>query len=63
MDITDRIKVKISDLEQIQGAISEYKEYIAGQVLADSIMLETDVKGTEITDMDDIVLNISIEKV
>lgn len=63
LDITDRIKVKISDLEQIQGAISEYKEYIAGQVLADSIMLETDVKGTEITDMDDIVLNISIEKV
>lgn len=62
LDITDRIKVKISEIEQIRGAISEYKDYIAVQVLADDIILEKDVKGTEITDIDDLVLNISIEK-
>ncbi len=63
LDITDRIEVKISDIEQIRSAISEYKDYIAGQVLADNIVLGANVKGTEITDIDDLVLNISIEKI
>lgn len=63
LDITDRITVKISDIEQIRGAISEYKDYIAGQVLADKIILEPNVKGVEITDMEDLVLAISVEKI
>lgn len=62
LDITDRIRVKISDIEQIRGAISEYKDYIAGQVLADEITLEAHVEGVEISDMDDLILNIFIEK-
>lgn len=63
LDITDRITIKISDIEQIRGAISEYKDYIAGQVLADKIILEPNVKGVEITDMEDLVLAISVEKI
>ncbi|SHF73214.1 isoleucine--tRNA ligase [Dysgonomonas macrotermitis] len=62
LDITDRIRVKISDIEQIRGAISEYKDYIAGQVLADEVTLEAHVEGVEISDMDDLILNIFIEK-
>ncbi len=62
LDITDRIRVKISELAQIGDAVLEYKEYIAGQVLADEVILEKDVKGTEI-DMEDFILNIFIEKV
>jgi isoleucyl-tRNA synthetase len=60
-DITDRIIVRLLNLEQISDAVSEYKDYIAGQVLADQITLDANVEGTEI-DMDDFVLNISVEK-
>ncbi|MDU1903759.1 MAG: isoleucine--tRNA ligase [Dysgonomonas sp.] len=62
LDITDRICVEISDLDQIRDAVSEYKDYIAGQVLADELILKNGVLGTEV-DMDDFVLNISIEKI
>lgn len=61
-DIVDRIKVKISDSEEINNAVKEYYDYIAGQVLADEITLEADIDGMEI-DMDDFVLNISVDKV
>lgn len=61
-DIVDRIKVKISDSDEINNAVKEYYDYIAGQVLADEITLEADVDGMEI-DMDDFVLNISVDKV
>ncbi len=61
-DIVDRIKVKISDSGEINNAVKEYYDYIAGQVLADEITLEADVDGMEI-DMDDFVLNISVDKV
>lgn len=60
-DITDRIKIIIQDLPHISDAITEYKNYIAGQVLADSITLEPNVSGVEV-DMDEFVLNILIEK-
>lgn len=63
LDITDRINIKITDLEPIKESIAEYRDYIAGQVLADSIVLETGVQGVEITDIDDLVLCISIEKI
>ncbi|MBD8348249.1 isoleucine--tRNA ligase [Dysgonomonas sp. HGC4] len=61
-DIVDRIKVKLSDSQEISNAVKEYYDYIAGQVLADEISLEDTVDGIEI-DMDDFVLNISVDKV
>lgn len=61
-DIVDRIKVKLSDSNEISNAVKEYYDYIAGQVLADEITLEADIDGMEI-DMDDFVLNISVDKV
>ncbi|MDE6695960.1 MAG: isoleucine--tRNA ligase [Muribaculaceae bacterium] len=41
--ITDRVKVILSDLPEIVSCLSEYKDYIASQVLADSIEVATDV--------------------
>ncbi|MDR2955555.1 MAG: isoleucine--tRNA ligase [Prevotella sp.] len=61
-DITDRINITISDNEQIRGAIADYKEYIASQVLADKIMLD-DVKNAQEVDMDDYILTIYVEKI
>jgi isoleucyl-tRNA synthetase len=61
-DITDRINIKISDQEQIRSTVSEYKAYIASQVLADNIEL-SDVKNGQEIDMDDYILQVSIDKV
>ncbi|MDR1504964.1 MAG: DUF5915 domain-containing protein, partial [Prevotella sp.] len=61
-DITDRINIKISDQEQVRTTVSEYKAYIASQVLADNIELGKVENGQEI-DMDDYILQVSVDKV
>ena len=61
-DITDRINIKISDQEQVRTTVSEYKAYIASQVLADNIELGNVENGQEI-DMDDYILQVSVDKV
>ncbi len=61
-DIVDRISVKLSDSDEINNAVKEYYDYIAGQVLADKITLEANVDGIEV-DMDDFVLSISVDRV
>lgn len=62
LEITDRINIKISDKEEIRQTVSDFNDYIASQVLADSIMLSASVQGEEV-DMDGYILHISIEKV
>lgn len=62
LEITDRINIKLTDLEQIRETVSEYNNYIASQVLADKIELLEYVDGQNI-DMDDYILQISVEKV
>ncbi|NDV69556.1 isoleucine--tRNA ligase [Dysgonomonas sp. 25] len=60
-EITDRIRVQISDIEQVREAINDYKDYIATQTLADSVELSDVKEGVEI-DMDDYILRVFIEK-
>ena len=61
LEITDRISVVVSPNEQTDAAIKTYGDYIASQVLADSIEIAQN-DGAEI-DFDDFKLNIKIEKV
>jgi isoleucyl-tRNA synthetase len=61
LEITDRIKVAIEDREEIHNAVLHCNEYIAGQVLATSLQLATDVQG-ESVEMDGYNVNIQIEK-
>ena len=60
-DITDRISVKIQNLPEVSDAVKHFFDYISSQVLADSIILEDNLKATEV-DMDDYVIHILIEK-
>ena len=60
-EITDRIHVKISDIEQVHDAVIEYNDYIATQVLADSVSLADSTEGVEL-DMDDYILRVFIDK-
>ena len=41
--ITDRVKVVLSDTPEVKACLEEYKDYIASQVLADSIELAAEV--------------------
>lgn len=41
--ITDRVKVILSDTPEVEASLKEYKDYIASQVLADTIVLAAEV--------------------
>ena len=61
-EVTDRIKIVIEPNEQTDAVIAQYKDYIAGQVLATSI--EVGAVGADATelDMDDYILKAQITK-
>ncbi len=61
LEITDRIAVVVSKNAGSDEAVNEFKEYIANQVLADSIELCESVAG-EAVELDGYILNIAIEK-
>lgn len=60
-NITDRIVVKIEPNAHTDAVIAQFGDYIAKQVLADSITVEPVAGGLEF-DMDDYRLNVSIKK-
>ncbi|MFR9166269.1 MAG: isoleucine--tRNA ligase [Dysgonomonas sp.] len=63
LEITDRIRVKISNFGEIKDAVNQFYDYIAVQVLADSIVFENNVSdGTEV-EIDDQIIVIGVEKV
>ena len=61
LEITDRIAVSVSMNAGSDEAVNEFKEYIANQVLADSIELCESVAGEDV-ELDGYILNIAIEK-
>ena len=60
-EITDRIQVVISESPAISGALAGFKDYIASQVLANSIEMGQPTEGTEV-DFDDFKAIIHVKK-
>ncbi|MDR1632542.1 MAG: isoleucine--tRNA ligase [Dysgonamonadaceae bacterium] len=60
-EITDKIRVTIQSDPHVDEAVEEFKQYIANQVLANSVALACISEGTEL-DMDDFKLLIQIER-
>ncbi|MBR6188460.1 MAG: isoleucine--tRNA ligase [Prevotella sp.] len=60
LEITDRINVTIEPNEAVTNAVNAFGNYIARQVLADSLVLEKN-DGQEV-DFDDFSLNIKVTK-
>ena len=60
-EITDRINIKISSNKLFDDAITEFNQYISGQVLADSISIEQSSFEDEI-DIDEEKVTLSITK-
>ncbi|MCR4768602.1 MAG: isoleucine--tRNA ligase [Bacteroidaceae bacterium] len=60
-EITDRINVEITDNAALKEAVDTYKDYISGQVLANSITFGNITEGTEV-DFDEFKAFINISK-
>ena len=66
-EITDRITIELSALPEIEETLSQYSDYIASQVLADSIMALEEGKlnseAVELEDIDGLKVRAYIQKV
>ncbi|MBQ5465955.1 MAG: hypothetical protein IIT60_01760, partial [Muribaculaceae bacterium] len=63
-DITDKIVVRINPDERVNEAVEQFKDYIARQVLAVSIELESlpDAPERVELDMDEYMLYVTVDK-
>ncbi|MPN09377.1 Isoleucine--tRNA ligase [bioreactor metagenome] len=62
-EITDKIKVEIQKLAEINGAVNIFSGYIASQTLANSIVLVDNIDIPTALDFEDYIVNIKITKV
>jgi isoleucyl-tRNA synthetase len=61
-EITDKIKVQLTDQEDIRSALIHWEKYVMVQTLALSLELVSEVKGGQPLDMEDMDLTINVEK-
>ena len=61
-EITDKIKVQLSDLPEIRDAVEAYSDYISGQVLAKELELITDISDGEDLDIEGMEAKAKISK-
>ena len=60
--MTDRIQIVIEHNEATDAVVEQYRDYIAGQVLATSITVGEVGEGAAELDMDDFVIKANITK-
>lgn len=51
-EITDKVEVVLSDVPEIRDAVEAFGDYIASQVLADSIRLDAELVGDDLKDLE-----------
>jgi isoleucyl-tRNA synthetase len=61
-EITDKIRIQLSKNAKTNDAVTEYNQYICGQVLGLSLELTDEVKDGTVLNFDDFDLQIKIEK-
>ncbi len=62
-DITDKIRIAIVSCEEMNGAIQEYGDYIANQVLAVSVDVVEAIEDATVLDFEEFNVLVRIEKV
>ncbi len=62
LEITDRIEVQIKKNDNINAAVENFKDYIASQVLAQSLFLDDNVKEGEVLDFDEFSIIVNLKK-
>jgi isoleucyl-tRNA synthetase len=61
-DITDKIELTILSSDEMDEAINDYNNYIANQVLAQSIEIADVISDADILDFEDFKLSVKVEK-
>lgn len=61
-DITDRIDIVMGRQEAAEEAVKSHRDYICGQVLADSFEFSENVPGTDTFDFDGFSVRVNIKK-
>ncbi len=51
-EITDKVEVILTDVPEIRDAVEAFGDYIASQVLADTITLQSDLEGESVKDLE-----------
>ncbi len=62
-EITDRISVQIKSVPQMEGAIADFGNYIASQVLADKIEMVAELSNASELDFEEFIVLVKIERV
>ncbi len=62
-EITDKIKISLSDNKDIRDAMETWKDYICVQTLASEIVLKDVVESGQELDLDGVIINALIEKI
>lgn len=61
-EITDRVKVTLTDLPEVRAAVEQFGEYIKGQVLANSLELASEVADGILLDIDELKVTAKVER-
>jgi len=62
-DITDKIRIQISDNEVVRSAMNQWEKYILTQTLAESIVFTNSVQDGILLDIEDLDLTMSVKKI
>ena len=62
-DITDRIEVTVSASEASDAAVEQFREYICNQVLADSLVVSTELTEGEEVELDGCTVKVAVRRV
>ncbi|MDR1780837.1 MAG: class I tRNA ligase family protein, partial [Tannerella sp.] len=63
LEITDKIRVMISSVKEMDDALAVHRQYVANQVLATEIITVAELTGGTAFDFEDFEVNVKIEKV
>ncbi len=61
-NVTDRINVRIERHEELEAAVENFREYIKAEVLADSLILASEVDGEQVELSDELMVWIEIKQ-
>lgn len=62
-EVTDKIKVQVERNEQITDALNKHKNYICAEILAQDLQVVESVADTKTIEINDISINVTINKV
>ncbi len=59
-NVTDRINVRIERHQELEAAVENFREYIKAEVLADSLILASEVEGDKVELTDEVTISIEV---